>query len=156
MSKTSRLICDIRKRQLWLHARLIHPGNPAVAYDGLLAKIDTGASVSVIPKAAVDWFARETPLADLGRVSTRLGDGRLIEAPAYLVDIMLTDAYDSTWSLEYALYPEDCPGYLALPRDSVLLGMDVLSLCDRAVYSGVAHRAFVTLPAQTLFKPLDR
>ena len=95
------------------------------------AKVDTGAAVTIIPKAAVEGL----DLPSLGNCSFSMVDGTPLETEALMCRLSFSDE-DTI----------DTPVYVCETESGVaLLGMDVLRLCNfsqRHEWSDNAHSVF--------------
>ncbi len=114
----------------------------------LRARIDTGASISAIPMSVVRQFQR---VGDpLGRVGGRqepvtLDDGRSAVSWVYRADPELVDAAGHSWMVAHEERRPAYRGVCAFERHTLLIGMNVLSLCDSFVVEGRRGRAFIVV-----------
>jgi len=140
------LSCRVEESAVWLQARFLHPIFKS-ASAVVEAKVDIGASTSVVPVTLVEAFVRQgDPLvrhSALQRV--RLGDDRDLMAWQYLIDVQISDGLGGKWRVAAAAPRNEFSGCLALPKRHALIGMDILSSCESLIYYGRRKEAFLTI-----------
>lgn len=155
------LRCTVDEHGLaFLTARIVDPTSKR--WLEMPAKIDTGASRSVMPLAAAQAFtfsrpsrarpddvrARPAELTPLDPEEMVVANGKRDWYKAYLVDIVLQDVQRESW-----LIREDemgaKPGLVVMPRGDLLIGTDLLRLARAFTYRRVTHppilQAWITL-----------
>lgn len=129
-----------------LHAMVHDPARPSsTPSKPFPVVIDTGTSMSVIPRAIVEAFVqRGQVLANGLPVNVTFGNGARDTVPTVIVDIEVEDRNGTKWTAQVSKGHAD-DGVMVLPRRNILIGMDIVSLW-RVTIDGPNSVAFADMP----------